>query len=106
VAVCLVLELVGKSAPNAVEPQGGNAMVGTLIAIYLIGWLPVSVAAYAAGTRLADRRARPDQPLMVVVSLGAGAIWPLLVVGLVEMSSVMVLTKVPSKPRRSIGIYA
>jgi Na+-transporting NADH:ubiquinone oxidoreductase subunit NqrE len=81
-------------------------MVGTLIAIYLIGWLPVSVAAYAAGRRLADRRTHPDHPLMVIVSLGAGAIWPLLVVGLVELSSVMVLTKVPSKPRRSIGIYA
>jgi hypothetical protein len=81
-------------------------MVGTLIAIYLIGWLPMSVAAYAAGKRLADRKTAPDQPLMMVVSLAAGAIWPLLVVGLVEMSSVMVLTKVPSKPRRSIGIYA
>jgi hypothetical protein len=81
-------------------------MVGTLIAIYLIGWLPVSFAAYAAGKRLADRRTPANQPLMVIVSLAAGAIWPLLVVGLVEMSSVMVLTKVPAKPRRSIGIYA
>jgi hypothetical protein len=81
-------------------------MVDTLIAIYLIGWLPMSVAAYAAGKRLADRRTPADQPLMMVVSLAAGAIWPLLVVGLVEMSSVMVLTRVPAKPRRSIGIYA
>jgi hypothetical protein len=81
-------------------------MFGTLIAIYLIGWLPVSFAAYAAGKRLADRRAPADQPFMVIVSLVAGAIWPLLVVGLVEMSSVMVLTKVPSKPPHSIGIYA
>jgi hypothetical protein len=81
-------------------------MVDTLIVIYLIGWLPVSLAAYAAGKRLADRRAHPDQPLMMVVSLAAGAIWPLLVVGLVELSSVMVLTKAPSKPKRSIGIYA
>ena len=97
---------MGKSAPNAVEPQGGYVMVGTLIAIYLIGWLPVSGAAYAAGKRLADRRTSADSPLMMVVSLAAGAIWPLLVVGLVELSSVMVLTKVPSKPKRSIGIYA
>ena len=81
-------------------------MVSTLIAIYLIAWLPVSSAAYAAGKRLTDRRAPADQPLMVIVSLAAGAIWPLLVVGLVEMSSVMVLTKVPAKPRRSLGIYA
>jgi len=45
--------------------------------------------------------------LMMVVSLAAGAIWPLLVVGLVELSSVMVLTKVPSRAKHSnIGIYA
>lgn len=81
-------------------------MVGTLIAIYLIGWLPVSFAAYAAAKRLADRRASADQPLMIVVSLAAGAIWPLLVVGLVELSSVVVLTKVPSKPRKGVGIFA
>jgi hypothetical protein len=81
-------------------------MVGTLIAIYLIGWLPVSFVAYAAGKRLADRRTHPSQPLTLIVSLTAGAIWPLLVVGLVELSSVMVLTGVPSKPRRSIAIYA
>ena len=106
-AVCLVLDLVGKSAPNVVESQGGTFMVGTLIAIYLIGWLPVSFAAYAAGKRLADRRSAADQPLMMVVSLAAGAIWPLLVVGLVELSSVMVLTKVPSRAKHSnIGIYA
>ena len=81
-------------------------MVGTLIAIYLIGWLPVSFAAYAAGKRLADRRTPAQQPFMVIVSLAAGAIWPLLVVGLVELSSVMVFTKVPSKPRPSVGIFA
>jgi hypothetical protein len=44
--------------------------------------------------------------MMVMISVGAGAVWPLLVVGLVEMSSVMVLTKVPSKPRPSVGIFA
>jgi biotin transporter BioY len=81
-------------------------MVGTLIAGYLIGWLLASFAAYAAGKRLADRRTSPNQPMMVMVSVAAGAVWPLLVVGLVELSSVMVLTKVPAKPKRNIGIYA
>jgi hypothetical protein len=38
--------------------------------------------------------------------VAAGAVWPLLLVGLVELSSVMVFTKVPSKPQSSIGIYA
>jgi uncharacterized membrane protein YhaH (DUF805 family) len=81
-------------------------MVGTLIAVYLIGWLLASLAAYAAGRRLADRRTPADHSLMVLVSVAAGAIWPLLVVGLVEFSSVMVLTKVPSKTGRGVGIFA
>jgi hypothetical protein len=40
------------------------------------------------------------------VSLVAGAVWPLLVVGLVEMSSVVVFTKVQSKPGPGVGIFA
>jgi hypothetical protein len=40
------------------------------------------------------------------VSLIAGAAWPLLVVGLVEMSSVVVFTKVQSKPGPGVGIFA
>ena len=63
-------------------------------------------AAYAAGKRLADRRTRPHQSLMVMVSLAVGAVWPLLVVGLVELSPVMVFTKVPSKTGHNVGIFA
>jgi hypothetical protein len=81
-------------------------MVGTLIAVYLIGWLLASFAAYAAGKRLSHRQTPSDRSLVVLVSVGAGAVWPLLLVGLVELSSVMVLTKVPPKPRSSVGIFA
>lgn len=81
-------------------------MADMLIVIYLAGWLPVSFATYAAGRHLTDRLAPANQPMMVIVSVAAGAVWPLLVVGLVEMSSVMVLTKVPSKHRQSVGIFA
>jgi len=42
----------------------------------------------------------------LIVSVVAGAVWPLLVVGLVELSSTMVFTKVPSKSRSSVGIVA
>ena len=73
-----------------------------LIAVYLGGWLSVTIAAYAAGRRLTDRESPAAHPLMV--SVVAGAVWPLLVVGLVELSSVMVFTKVPSKSRSSVGI--
>jgi hypothetical protein len=75
-----------------------------LIVVYLSGWLSVSIAAYAAGRRLTDRESPAAHPLMV--SVVAGAVWPLLVVGLVELSSIIVLTKVPSKSRSSVGIVA
>ncbi len=66
-------------------------MVDTLMAVYLIGWLPVTFAVYAGGRRVADRQSPPEHPLMV--SFAAGAVWPLLVVGLVELSSVMVFAR-------------
>jgi hypothetical protein len=39
-----------------------------------------------------------------MVSFAAGAVWPLLVVGLVELSSIMVLIKV--QPQARIGTLA
>ena len=52
-------------------------MVSTLIVVYLIGGLAVTFAAYVASSRLVDP---PDDRLLV--SAVAGALWPLLVVGL------------------------
>jgi hypothetical protein len=43
---------------------------------------------------------------MVIVSLAAGALWPLLTIGLVELCSIMVLTSVASKTRNGVGIFA
>jgi hypothetical protein len=79
-------------------------VVVLLVVIYVGGWLAVSVAVYAAGRRLTDRKSPATHPLML--SVAAGAAWPLLVVGLVELSSIIVLTKVPSKSRSSVGIVA
>jgi len=79
-------------------------MVGTLLVVYFVGWIIASFAAYAAGKRLADRSEPAVHPLLL--SVAAGAVWPLLVVGLVELSSVMVFTKVPSKPGTGVGIFA
>jgi hypothetical protein len=76
-------------------------MVVMLVGIYLSGWLAVTLAVYAAGRRLIDRESPATHPMML--SVAAGAIWPLLVVGLVELSSIIVLTKVPSKSRSSVG---
>jgi hypothetical protein len=79
-------------------------MVIMLIVIYLGGWLAVTFVAYAAGKRLTGHESPPGHPLLV--SLAAGAVWPLLVVGLVELSSIVVYAKVQPKPASNVGILA
>jgi hypothetical protein len=79
-------------------------MIIMLIVIYLGGWLAVACAAYAAGRALTDGESPPDHPLLM--SLAAGAVWPLLVVGLVELSSVIVFTRVQPKAASEVGILA
>jgi hypothetical protein len=99
---CLELELIGKSTRQRCRVEVGVRMLIMLTVIYLGGWLAVTCAAYAAGRRLTDSEAPPVHPL--VVGLAAGAVWPLLVVGLVELSSIMVFTKVQPKPASNVGI--
>ncbi len=79
-------------------------MLIMLIGVYLSGCLATTCAAYAAGRRLADREAPPDRALLV--SIAAGAIWPLLVVGLVELGSIIVFTRVQPKPASEVGFLA
>jgi hypothetical protein len=79
-------------------------VVDTLVFVYLCGWLPVTLAAYAASKRLADKRAPAPRPLFV--SLIAGGLWPVLLVGMVELSSVIVYMKLQPKPATGVGIFA
>lgn len=78
--------------------------LGFWIGIYLGGWLLVTPGVYAAGRRWNDRQSPAPHPFWV--SLVAGAVWPLLIIGLVEISSVIVYTKVQSKPGPGVGIFA
>ena len=71
---------------------------------YIGGWMVATLVVYAMARRLADRRSPSPHPL--VLSIVAGALWPLLVVGLAELSSVMVYAKVYSKPEPALGIFA
>jgi hypothetical protein len=43
---------------------------------------------------------------LAMVSFAAGAIWPLLVVGLVELGSIIVYANVQPKPASNVGILA
>jgi hypothetical protein len=79
-------------------------MLMELVVTYLGGWVIATLSLYAAGRRFSTER-QPGQ-YAAFVSVVAGAIWPLLVVGLVELSSIMVFTKVQSKPRERVGNFA
>jgi len=41
-----------------------------------------------------------------MVSFAAGALWPLLVVGLIELSPAMVFTDAPANTTTGIGVFA
>jgi len=75
-----------------------------VLAIYLTGAMLVACGVYAAGRRLCDRRSPATHPL--IVSMLAGVVWPLLVIGLVELSAVVGFTKIQSKPGPGVGIFA
>ncbi|MCW2625042.1 MAG: hypothetical protein JWR48_1764 [Mycobacterium sp.] len=66
-----------------------------MVLIYLSGWLIGTIAAYTAARHPHDRCEPSAHPLRV--SVVAGALWPLLLVGLVELSSVAMLTKAQFK---------
>jgi len=70
-------------------------VVGTLVVIYLGGWMLATLSLFAASRRWNDRRSPAPNPLWV--SVLAGAVWPLLIVGVVELSSGILYAKVKSK---------
>lgn len=75
-----------------------------LLASYFCGWVVVTLGLYVAGKRLGERRTAAPHTLRVSV-LG-GALWPLLLIGVVEASSIVVLTKLGAKTTPHMGVPA
>lgn len=61
-------------------------MLWTCVTVYLAGWIVATVGVFAAGNRLCEPGMPPSYRLLL--SIAAGAIWPMLLVGAVEFSSV------------------
>lgn len=78
--------------------------VEILLSLYLCGWVLVSLSLYVAGRRFGVNRAPAEHPILL--SLVGGAVWPLVLIGMIELSSVMVYTKVQNKPGPGVGILA
>ena len=60
-------------------------MLWTCVTVYLAGWIVATVGVFAAGNRLCEPGMPPSYRLLL--SIAAGAIWPMLLVGAVEFSS-------------------
>ncbi|WP_205866144.1 hypothetical protein [Mycolicibacterium flavescens] len=78
--------------------------VELFVGLYLCGWVIVSQGLYIAGRRFAVDRAPGEHPILL--SLVGGAVWPLVLIGVFELSSVVVYTKVQNKPGPGVGILA
>ncbi len=61
-------------------------MITTCALVYLGGWVVTTLATFLAGRRLGDGATTPVSALGL--SLLAGLIWPLIIIGVVEFSSV------------------
>jgi hypothetical protein len=71
-------------------------VISTFVLVYVASWAVTTAATYVASRRLADHDMTPVNTLCF--SLLAGLVWPLVIVGLVEISSVAVYST--AKARR------
>jgi hypothetical protein len=79
-------------------------LITVIMTIYLIGLVVTTIGAYAEGRWfLRDDRTPSPQPLAVAVL--AGVMWPLLLLGLVEVGAVVALQKTLREPRPGVEIY-
>lgn len=57
-------------------------MVSAYVTAYAVVWAVMTVATYLTGRRLSIAADRPDAP--VITSVFAGALWPIVLIGLIE----------------------
>ena len=70
-------------------------MVPTCALVYLGGWVITTVITFVAGRRLADGPTTTRSSLGF--SLLAGLVWPLMIVGVVELSSFVMYSAAKSR---------
>jgi hypothetical protein len=69
-----------------VSQARGDTVVQTVVAAYLIGWALSTVLICVASRHMGSNE--EPVPNRFALSAGAGALWPLLILGAVEFSSV------------------
>src|SRR3982074_1641593 len=86
------------------QPGGFVANIDVLVAIYLGGWFLVTLAGYIASRWFGHRWSPPAHSLLG--SALAGAVWPLLVIGLIEFSAIVVYANRGAKPDMGMAVLA
>jgi hypothetical protein len=64
-----------------------------VIELYFWGWIVTTAVTFLAARRFADQRHAPAVQSLAGVSVIAGAVWPVLVLGVVELGSLVTVSK-------------
>jgi hypothetical protein len=65
-----------------------------LLNVYLCGWLVTTIGTLVAANRLSDRGMSRPRPLSLgSLAVLAGVLWPVLVVGVVELIAIIVVVR-------------
>lgn len=70
-----------------------KGVIKMLLNVYLCGWLVTTIGTVVAANRLCDPRMSPQSPVRGSLAVLAGVLWPVLVVGVVELIAVAVLAR-------------
>jgi hypothetical protein len=79
-------------------------MLSDLIVIYLGGWMVVTTGLFTVSTHFTDFRSPAAHPLGM--SILAGALWPFLILGVVEFGSVAACAKARPKAEPEANVFA
>jgi hypothetical protein len=79
-------------------------VITVIMTIYLVGLVVTAIGAYAEG-RWFLRDDRTPSPHPFAVSVLAGVMWPLLLLGLAEVGAVVALQKTIRPSRSGVEIY-
>jgi integral membrane sensor domain MASE1 len=77
--------------------EQGVSVILALVVIYLAGWMLTTVGVVIAAIRLRTKSV-PGPQMFGALTVAAGALWPLLLVGAVELGSVITYAKLHSRP--------
>ena len=64
-----------------------------LVDLYLWGWVVTTIIAMLAAQKFRDDTSPPELPSVAAVSVVAGALWPVLLLGIVELGSLQTMSK-------------